>query len=588
MRLPENNRIEAAGPVCERKMIVAAVFIILVCMLVNVWHPYLWGPDEPREAEIARECLVSGNYIVPQFNQVPFVEKPPLYYDLAALVFRVGRWLYPGSARMVSALLGVVMLLALLAFARKKLGAFPALIAAALCISMPQFYRAAHWILLDIGVGAWVTAALAVYGFIALKRPGGNLPHILFFLLAAAAFLTKGTVTVVYLGIVILPMMIYQRKWLPCRINWTILFFLIPVGIWLWLFWQEGGIYYLHEHFINNIIGRFLHRDLHLEGSPIVISDVGNSSPWYFYFARMPNMFGAAIVLFPFILASVWRMFLPFFRIPLPDKVRRLWDALTAPAPETSEKERELVFYLVCWSFVPMLFFSLPAIKEVTYLLPSYAGIALLCAWYLVRRIHMADPSQSDLMAGLVLPCAGFAAVSASSSFQNRTVCLILYGIIYLAILVRFLLRFKPAAPGRILLPVLAGLIGGVMLGNTPVIMRETRLNRKCYDELALTAWKLAGPRQFYIYGGDESIRGALPFYGNRKITVLTSQAELMETLAAGTKMQAIMLTTETFERFSKETEFKKYQKKYQIAPLDFPGKADSFVLMLSKEKNGN
>jgi len=58
---------------------------------------YLWGlgavgfvdPDEGMYAEIAREMLVTGDWIVPRFNAVPYVEKPPLMYWLTAGTYAV-------------------------------------------------------------------------------------------------------------------------------------------------------------------------------------------------------------------------------------------------------------------------------------------------------------------------------------------------------------------------------------------------------------------------------------------------------------------------------------------------------------------
>lgn len=569
----------------RRNLWPAALALIFITMTVNVEHPYLWGPDEPREAEIARESLLRGNMIVTTFNRIPYVEKPPLYYDLVAGAFRCRGGFEPGAARMVSAALGILMLLAIWGFARKKLGAFPALIAVAVCISLPQFYRSAHKILLDIGVGAFVTAALAIYGFLSPENRKDRGLHMLFFFCAAAAFLTKGTVTLVYLGAVILPYMAYKRRWIPCRLNWTLLFFLIPVGIWLWLFYREGGVYYLHEHFINNIFGRLLHKDLHLPGSPVTVNDVGIRAPWFFYLKRLPEMFGAAVVLIPLVLAESYRICgLPFFSFRLPPRVKRIWDFLTAPAREMSPEERDLRVYLLCWTFVPFLFFSLPAIKEVTYLLPSYAGLAILGAWYLTDRVRYADLSVGEILTCLVLPCVLFAASAQFVSPFSVRIYLAVCGGIYAGLALMLGVNIRRKIPAGILLTILAGLIGATIIGNTPAVMRTTRLNRKCYDELARAAWRAIGDRPLYMRGGDESIRGAMPFYGNRQVTILLSSEMLLKQLAVR-EPQAVMMVAKDFDRMKTSPKFAGHMAAYRIERLKFPGKSESFVLLLSEQE---
>ena len=294
-------------------------------------------------------------------------------------------------------------------------------------------------------------------------------------------------------------------------------------------------------------------------------------------------MFGAAFVLIPLILAEAYRTFgLPGFRVRLPGPVKKIWDFLTLPQHDPTPEDRSLTFYLLCWTFIPMLFFSLPSIKEVTYILPSYAGLAILCTRYLTGRIRYADLAGKDIAACLIVPCLLFAAAAQTVSPVSVPMFWIVCGGIGLWLLLMAGLSLRRKSAVGILLLFLSGCIGGVIIGNTPAVMRKSRLNRKCYDDVAGAAWKMIGKRPLYIFRADESIRGAMPFYGGRRVHVIFPFAALMERLNRR-EPQALMMICEDFSELMAIPEFSRCVKAYRIERPDIPRKADSFVLLLSK-----
>src|SRR5271155_2169576 len=59
-----------------------ALYALLAAIvyLPGLGRPALWEPDEGRYAEIAREMVVSGDYVTPRDDFELYFEKPPLVY----------------------------------------------------------------------------------------------------------------------------------------------------------------------------------------------------------------------------------------------------------------------------------------------------------------------------------------------------------------------------------------------------------------------------------------------------------------------------------------------------------------------------
>jgi 4-amino-4-deoxy-L-arabinose transferase-like glycosyltransferase len=97
--------------------IAASAFLPLFFFLYDLAAYPLRDTNEGLYAEIAREMLETGNFVIPTLLGVPYIEKPPLLYWLMALSFHVFG-LSETSARLVSALPMACLSFGIFAFCR--------------------------------------------------------------------------------------------------------------------------------------------------------------------------------------------------------------------------------------------------------------------------------------------------------------------------------------------------------------------------------------------------------------------------------------------------------------------------------------
>src|SRR5882672_4300246 len=108
-----------------------AIYAILAAVLYvpGLGAPALWEPDEGRYAEIAREMVVSRDYVTPRNNFELYFEKPPLVYWSEAIAIDVfGPTEF--AARLPSALFSIGQVVVTAAITDAMLGASASLFAA--------------------------------------------------------------------------------------------------------------------------------------------------------------------------------------------------------------------------------------------------------------------------------------------------------------------------------------------------------------------------------------------------------------------------------------------------------------------------
>lgn len=365
--------VETQRPMSRRLMIAA----LLIALAGLVFHD-LWTPDEPREAALALGMLRSGDYLIPHLADQPFVEKPPLYYDLAALWLRLNPCATPnaGWLRLTSLFWGLGTLAMTWLLARRLLDRQHATLAVLVLATLPGFIQVTHWLLTDVALMFFVVAAL--WALAEAYHAGRFMLLPLAGLFAAGAFLTKGLIGPVLIALGGLPLLLASRQ--PSAIRYPLSFifyhlaafitFALPVAAWASAFWHTGGRALFMEWFWTNHFGRF-------SGAATQLGHI--SGPLY-YLGVLP------IYLLPWLPVVSWGLW------------RAVRDQLF---------RRESILPLV-WGLGGVALLSLAATKREIYLAPLLPAFALFTAHTLAGTLPRglawcASPRYRATLVGLWL-----------------------------------------------------------------------------------------------------------------------------------------------------------------------------------------
>ena len=151
------------------KLLAAAAFAFTILWFALLVGRPLYDPDEGRYAEIPREMLAGGDYVIPHLDGFIYLEKPPLQYWATALLFAAlgqSEW----SARLYTGITGYLSLLLIFAIARRLWGIEPGLKALLLGAGSILFILLGHQLTLDMALSFWLLATLACFVFAQCER----------------------------------------------------------------------------------------------------------------------------------------------------------------------------------------------------------------------------------------------------------------------------------------------------------------------------------------------------------------------------------------------------------------------------------
>jgi 4-amino-4-deoxy-L-arabinose transferase-like glycosyltransferase len=176
----------------NRRAVTVLVLVGIVALYLSLLSTVgIFDPEEGRHVSVATAMLRTGDFVVPQLQGFPYLEKPPLAYWLIAASFRaLGR--SELAARLPVAIMGLAGIAATFLVARIALGTTAALFSAGVLALSTQWFAQSRYMTTDMIVSGWVTIAIAF--FFAAHATGRRPLYLGFFAATAIATLAKGLV----------------------------------------------------------------------------------------------------------------------------------------------------------------------------------------------------------------------------------------------------------------------------------------------------------------------------------------------------------------------------------------------------------
>ena len=338
-----------------RAQLALVLLVAYVCFFNGLTAFGLVGPDEPRYASIARDMATSGDWVTPRLHGEPWLEKPILYYWVAAIGYRVfsdGEL----AARLPSVLGGLTTMLALGWVAWRFYGPTTATLFALVfpsSIAVLAFARAATPDMLFTSTLA-LTLAAATPLVLRNQRRGVWAYQVAFGGALGLAVLAKGPAGVVLAGAsALIGALATKRGARTWRLAgpWALASF-AGVALPWYVLCALRNPEFVTVFLVSHNVARFL--------EPVF----SHQQPfWYF---------GPVLLLG---LAPWTAAIIATIREALTTLTRRTWTG--SPS-----------IFFASWVLAPVVFFSLSQSKLPGYVLPAVPAAAMLLAHVLARALH--------------------------------------------------------------------------------------------------------------------------------------------------------------------------------------------------------
>lgn len=333
------------------RCLVLTVFFVAIAILciAHIGSYHLIDMDEGRYHRIPVEMVLSGDYVTPTFEYMPYFEKPIFQYWVTAVVMNLFG-IHEFAGRVLPALTGFGNVVLSYILGKAMYNRRTALLAAIVTATSALNLIVASIGVLDMALTFFVNACIV--SFCLMERSGNKRYLLIFYASMGLGMLTKGLIAVVFPFGILFWYVALTKKWRYYGKLWYlpgILLCLIIAVPWYYLVCQRNPdffyFFFIREHFLR--FATQMHERFH---------------PWYYF---VPVLLGGLMPWTGFLLTFFSKR--GIFRHTL------------------SKRNRQDILLLSLWAGLIYVFYSISDSKLPTYIMPCWVPLSILLAASLER-----------------------------------------------------------------------------------------------------------------------------------------------------------------------------------------------------------
>jgi 4-amino-4-deoxy-L-arabinose transferase-like glycosyltransferase len=333
----------------------------------------LWDNSETAYGEVAREILLTHDWVVMHLNLTPWFVQPPLYFWIAAAfakIFGVGSFALRLPSALATVAMGAAIGYATTTLAGSRVGMYGAVVLSTSLMQAVIGRMAIMDALLDLAVAIGILALFRAFtgGRPVLSVLGASIA-------IAFGILAKGPVAFVVVALVIVPWFLWER-YAGARLTYP--------PVWSW-FAALALLLAIDTPWFALLVSR--------AGPPAFDMLIGHYT-FGRYVGTIENQSGPIWYYIPVVILG----FFPWIAY-LPGAIAVSWRHARTPNGLSVHVAR----LALVWSIVPFVFFSLASTKLPNYVALELPALAILVAlWF--DQLALGERRRSALIATAVIP----------------------------------------------------------------------------------------------------------------------------------------------------------------------------------------